>query len=287
MSPITSPQRSSLVDQVITALRGQITSGEWPVGTRIPTENELVEQLGVARNTVREAVRSLAHAGLLEIRQGAGTFVRATSELSGVMRRRFAGSGHRDVLELRRALEVEAARLAAERRTSADLGLIDAALRRREHAWASGVTETFVQADAAFHHALLAAAHNTALAELYADLGDVLRGDLREAVGTELTPDRYVDHAPLAAAVRAGDAYAAAREAAAHLGGHAVPGCAPYAGPGFAPDTVAGEDGETATEPATDTAADEDPETADGADADSTAGGAVDIAARTAAYPRG
>lgn len=238
MSPITSPQRSSLVDQVITTLRGQITSGEWPVGTRIPTETELVEQLGVARNTVREAVRSLAHAGLLEIRQGAGTFVRATSELSGVMQRRFDASGHHDILELRRALEVEAARLAAERRTAADLELIDAALHRRERAWASGVIETFVQADAAFHHALLAAAHNTALAELYADLGDVLRGDLRTIVGTELTPDRYVDHAPLAEAVRAGDAYAAAREAAAHLGGHAVPGCTPYTTPDATPQGI-------------------------------------------------
>lgn len=230
MSPITSPQRSSLVDQVIASLRGQITSGEWPVGMRIPTETELVDQLGVARNTVREAVRSLAHAGLLEIRQGAGTYVRATSELSGVMQRRFAASGHHDILELRRALEVEAARLAAERRTPADLELIETTLWRREQAWASGVIETFVQADAAFHHALLAAAHNTVLAELYADLGDVLRGDLREIVGPELTPERYVDHAPLAEAVRAGDSYAAAREAAAHLGGHAVPGPASYAG---------------------------------------------------------
>ena len=223
MSSLTSPQRSPLVDQVIEALRTQITSGEWLVGTRIPTEAELVEQLGVARNTVREAVRSLAHAGLLEIRQGAGTFVRATSELSGVMQRRFAGSDHHDILELRRALEVEAARLAAERRTASDLELIETALARREEAWASGEPESFIQADAALHHTLVAASHNNALAALYADLGDVLRVDLRKIVGSELTPDRYVDHAPLVAAVREEDAYAAAREAASHLGGHLVP----------------------------------------------------------------
>jgi DNA-binding FadR family transcriptional regulator len=70
MSPLASPQRTPLVDQVITQLRGQIASGEWPVGSKIPTEPELVEQLGVARNTVREAVRALAHAVLLDIRQG-------------------------------------------------------------------------------------------------------------------------------------------------------------------------------------------------------------------------
>ena len=72
---LSSPRRSALSDQVIAQLRAQITSGEWPVGSRIPTEPELVEQLGVARNTVREAVRALAHNGLLAIRQGSGTYV--------------------------------------------------------------------------------------------------------------------------------------------------------------------------------------------------------------------
>lgn len=52
--PLSHPRRSALSEQVIAALRAQITSGEWPVGSRIPTEPELVEQLGVARNTVRE-----------------------------------------------------------------------------------------------------------------------------------------------------------------------------------------------------------------------------------------
>lgn len=233
VSPLTSPQRSPLVEQVITALRTPVTSGEWPVGSRIPTEPELVEQLGVARNTIREAVRSLAHSGLLEIRQGAGTYVRATSELSGVMQRRFAESRHDDILELRRALEVEAARLAAQRRTDDNLELIDATLARREEAWSkgqsSGETEEFIQADAAFHQALLTASHNAALAELYADLGDVLRVHLRETVGTELTAERYVDHRPLAEAVRDADPHTAAREASSHLGGHPTPGCQPAA----------------------------------------------------------
>ncbi|CAM5710563.1 Fatty acid metabolism regulator protein [Streptomyces hirsutus] len=88
--PLSHPRRSALSEQVIATLRTQIASGEWPVGSRIPTEPELVEQLGVARNTVREAVRALAHNGLLDIRQGSGTYVVATSELAGVMHRRFA-----------------------------------------------------------------------------------------------------------------------------------------------------------------------------------------------------
>src|ERR1044072_4667192 len=103
--PLTSPQRSALADQVISQLRAQITSGDWPVGSRIPTEPELVEQLGVARTPVREAVRALAHNGLLDIRQGSGTYVLATSELAGVMSRRFAGMPDGDVKELRFTLE--------------------------------------------------------------------------------------------------------------------------------------------------------------------------------------
>src|SRR5689334_24969009 len=89
------PRGTTLADRVIGSLRAQIASGAWPVGARIPTEPELVEQLGVARNTVREAVRALAHNGLLDIRQGSGTYVVATSELAGVMHRRFADADPR------------------------------------------------------------------------------------------------------------------------------------------------------------------------------------------------
>lgn len=210
------PRRSGLSDQVITQLRNQITSGEWPVGTRIPTEPELVEQLGVARNTVREAVRALAHNGLLDIRQGSGTYVVATSELAGVMHRRFADSDPRHVAELRATLESSAARLAARRRTDRDLKQIDALLARREEAWRSGDAEEFVTADAAFHHAVVVASHNDVLTELYADLGHVLRAWLREDVGRELRPENHMDHARLVEAIRGGDAERAATEAAGY-----------------------------------------------------------------------
>ena len=65
--PLSTARRTGLVDQVIEQLRRAITSGEWNVGERIPNEAVLVESLGVGRNTVREAVRALAHAGLLDL----------------------------------------------------------------------------------------------------------------------------------------------------------------------------------------------------------------------------
>ncbi|NEA65982.1 FadR/GntR family transcriptional regulator [Streptomyces sp. SID12488] len=216
MPPLSHPRRSALSEQVIAALRNQITSGEWPVGSRIPTEPELVAQLGVARNTVREAVRALAHNGLLHIRQGSGTYVAATSELAGVMHRRFADADPRHIAELRSTLESGAAELAALRRTERDLRQLDALLGRREEAWASGDAEAFVTADASLHMAVVAASHNDVMTAMYADLGEVLRDWLRDDVGGKLTPRSYVDHAPLVEAIRAGDSAAAAREAAGY-----------------------------------------------------------------------
>jgi DNA-binding FadR family transcriptional regulator len=214
--PLSSPRRAALSDQVAAQLRAQITSGEWPVGSRIPTEPELVEQLGVARNTVREAVRALAHNGLLDIRQGSGTYVVATSELSGVMRRRFTDAEPRHIAEVRSMLESEAARLAASRRTAKDLGQLDTLLERRTEAWRSGDPEAFVSADASLHMAVVSAAHNDVLTELYADLADLLRDWLREDVGTDLSQDGPIDHTRLVEAIRKGDADAAAAEAAAY-----------------------------------------------------------------------
>ncbi|GAA1239206.1 FadR/GntR family transcriptional regulator [Kitasatospora nipponensis] len=215
---LSSPRRAPLADQVIAQLRTQITSGEWPVGSRIPTEAALVDQLGVARNTVREAVRALAHNGLLDIRQGSGTYVLATSELAGVMHRRFADAEQDQVVELRALLEASAASLASARRTERDLDLLETALARREEAWHGGDAEVFVQADAAFHQAVVAAAHNDVLAALYADLGEVLRAQLRQDIGPVLAQERYVGHQAILTAIREGDAATAAAESSGVVG---------------------------------------------------------------------
>ncbi|SNX57443.1 GntR family transcriptional regulator [Streptomyces sp. TLI_55] len=214
--PLSHPRRSALSEQVIAALRQQITSGEWPVGSRIPTEPELVDQLGVARNTVREAVRALAHNGLLDIRQGSGTYVVATSELAGVMQRRFADADPRHIAELRSTLESAAAKLAAGRRTEKDLKQLDALLVRREEAWEARDKEAFVAADATFHLAVVSASHNDVMTAMYADLGEVLRDWLRDDVGEEMTPESYLDHSGVVDAIRAGDAEAAAARAAGY-----------------------------------------------------------------------
>lgn len=214
---LQAPKREALVPQVIEQLRAQITSGEWPVGTRIPTEPDLVAALGVGRNTIREAVRALVHSGVLERRQGSGTYVTARHELTGYVARRLEAAEQAESIEVRRAFEVEAARLAAGRRTSKDIDALERALADREAAWATGVTSAFVEADAALHMVIMDAAHNGMLAELYTSFHGALLASLHGAIGEELTPESYVDHTDLVAAIIEGDAERAAKAAGAFL----------------------------------------------------------------------
>ncbi|GAA3739876.1 FadR/GntR family transcriptional regulator [Salinactinospora qingdaonensis] len=215
--PLASTRRSGLVDQVITQLRTQIDSGEWSIGDRIPTETELSDQLEVGRNTVREAVRALAHAGLLEIRQGAGTFVRASSELGGALRRRLERSRLREKLEVRRGLELEAARLAALRRTEADLAEIDAAMALRESAWANQEMGAFVEADFSVHRMVVKATHNSLMIELYDDIAQVVYESIAHTARDEPAHTEGIDHSALVEAIRAGDSELALREAACYI----------------------------------------------------------------------
>ncbi|MEU7994487.1 FCD domain-containing protein [Micromonospora sp. NPDC049060] len=212
-----APPRGHRVRQTIAQLRERILGGEWPVGGRIPTEPQLVAALGVGRNTVREAVRALVHAGVLECRQGSGTYVVSTDELAPVVARRLTADRMAEVVEVRRAFEVEAARLAALRRTTEDLAALDGALAAREAAWRDGRFDEFVAADAALHTAVVAAAHNGMLAELYASVGAALHSTIAQSMGGALEPDRYVDHSRLVEAIRAGDPGRAAIEAGAFL----------------------------------------------------------------------
>lgn len=189
--PLATTHRVGLVDQVIEQLRTAVRDGEWPIGERIPTEPELCEQLGVGRNTIREAVRALAHTGLLEVRQGDGTYVRATSEVSGAIRR-LAGSELREVLQVRRTLEVEGAGLAATERTEEEVAELRALLARRATELAEGRWEDFARTDAEFHGAVVRAGHNGLLTELYLGLTEVITASV--AATSTITPG--VEHAP-------------------------------------------------------------------------------------------
>jgi DNA-binding FadR family transcriptional regulator len=198
------------VHDVIAQLTSQVETGEWSCGARIPTEEQLAATLGVGRNTVREAVRSLVHIGMLEVRQGAGTFVRTRHDPSAVLRR-VQHSILRDRLEVRRALEVEAAALAALRRTPEELAEIRRALDQRGD-WSDDASlAEFVERDARFHISVARASHNAALIELYGYFQDGLRDTI---AGTESRRDipepSLAAHEAIYEAIRDQDATAAA-----------------------------------------------------------------------------
>ena len=219
--PLTTMGRSSLVDRVIEQLRALIESGEWPIGWKIPAESVLVRSLGVGRNTVREAVRALVHTGMLEPLPGDGTYVRADDELGAAVLRRLRRAGHLEALEVRAGLELDAARLAAARRTPADLAALRAALARREASRRAGDDVELVSADLEFHRLTVGAAHNGMLADLYAHLTEGLRAMLQTLVHAPLTErQRYQReaHSALVDAIDARDADAAQRHVEDYIG---------------------------------------------------------------------
>ncbi|MEU0744131.1 FCD domain-containing protein [Streptomyces sp. NPDC006134] len=212
--PLGELRPSPLVEQATARLREQITGGHWPVGTRLPGETTLAKELGVGRSTVREALRALAGAGLVRARQGAGVFVIAT-EPAEDWPTRLRRAAVNDVYEVRMALEVHAARLAARRRTDDDVAALRAALEGRRAASASDDDTAFVDADIAFHAAVVAAAHNPVLADLFTEFTPVLRTglvDLLALTGLRAHGPNHADdaHEAILRAVADGDAEGAA-----------------------------------------------------------------------------
>ncbi|HUR07667.1 MAG TPA: FCD domain-containing protein [Nonomuraea sp.] len=212
--PLGVLRPAPLVEQATEHLREQITGGHWPIGTRLPGENALAKTLGVGRSTVREALRALAGAGLVQARQGSGVFVIAT-EPADDWSTRLRRAAITDVYEVRMMVETQAARLAATRRTDEDIASLEAALQARRAA-AGGDDGSFVDADIALHAAVVAAARNPVLDDLFAEFAPRLRGRLVDVV--ELLGLRHADpnpgddaHAALVDAIRQEDGEAASR----------------------------------------------------------------------------
>ncbi|HET9654526.1 MAG TPA: FadR/GntR family transcriptional regulator [Kineosporiaceae bacterium] len=214
---LRTARRTGLIDQVIEQLREQILAGTWPIGSRIPTEAELAQLTGTSRNTVREAVQSLVHAGLLERRQGSGTYVLAASELAGAVSRRVAGAHQHHVLEVRRALEAGAARLAAQRRTPQDVARMRELIAARNAAAERGDLAEVAANDFALHRAIGQAAHNPVLTDLYEHLLDAIYASILHNTmhGRAQDPN---EHLGLIEAIWEQDEDRAASEVACDLG---------------------------------------------------------------------
>ncbi|MGH3640121.1 MAG: FadR/GntR family transcriptional regulator, partial [Mycobacterium sp.] len=122
---------TTLAQRVVTGLKDKILTGELPPGHKLPSESELIEEFGVSRTVVREAVTRLRAEGLVETFQGRGSFVLAMPEPTSFTIESAAIRTHRDVLDMvdfRIGIECETAALAASRVTAAGRAAIKAAL---------------------------------------------------------------------------------------------------------------------------------------------------------------
>jgi GntR family transcriptional regulator, transcriptional repressor for pyruvate dehydrogenase complex len=212
--------KPSRAEQLVAALLDQIQHGVVRPGTRLPTESTLAEQHGVSRTVVREAISRLQAAGIVRTHQGRGSFVLAAPDAHEFHVDADAATGLPGVLQLlefRTAVEVEAAGLAALRRTPEQLAAIAVALD------AIGATRQppaqTVEADFAFHLAVARASGNPHFPALLESLG---RGMLaiprdRLAVTPEHAALLHAEHAAVHAAVAAGDQLAAMAAMRVHL----------------------------------------------------------------------
>jgi GntR family transcriptional regulator, transcriptional repressor for pyruvate dehydrogenase complex len=214
-----------LSDRLAERLGREIGAGRLRPGDRLPTEQRLAAAHGVSRTVVREAVHQLQSRGLLRSRQGSGVFVTAAPPAEALTLELSLIGSIDDVLrirEVRRALEVESAALAAERATRAQVAALRRALRTIDRSAASGGDG--VEEDLAFHRLLADAAGNPHFGRLLEFLerytleamrvtrrNDALRADFVEAVRRE--------HGAIVEAIAAGDAALARRRAMQHMRG--------------------------------------------------------------------
>jgi GntR family transcriptional repressor for pyruvate dehydrogenase complex len=223
--PVTAGVRLS--DQVAQQIATEIKSGRLAPGDRLPPEVALGAQFAVSRTVVREAVSRLKSLGLVESRQGSGAFVSPNppfEPLNFAAAQVDSRTAVAQMVEVRRGLEAEAAALAAQRRTAAELRRIEHAVTLLDKAVVVGGDG--VEEDLAFHRSISHAAHNPFLMATLDFLAQYMRGAIKvtranEARRADFTGQVRDEHAAIVAAVRAGDAVAA-RLAAGHHMAHAI-----------------------------------------------------------------
>jgi GntR family transcriptional repressor for pyruvate dehydrogenase complex len=178
--PLAPASRRKLSETVAQQLMDAFK--DLPPGTKVPSERELTKELGVGRSTVREALNGLAVLGVLTIRHGQGAFISEDgaagtqadaphASLTAALERAETA----EFIEARLTVEVQVARLAAERRTDEDLQRIEAALVLQEHGLSTRNTDATLNVAVSFNVLLAEAAHNEVLAAMIATFVELMK----------------------------------------------------------------------------------------------------------------
>jgi len=216
LSPI---RRSPLYEEVAERLREFIDVQELRPGDRLMSERELAHRLGVSRTSVRQALTALRVGGLVEIRHGDGVYLlRSPEDVVPSLAEELLQSHAQlpAIMEVREALETQTARLAARRRSEADLDEMRLALREMAAAIEQG--DDGAEADRRFHGAITAASHNELLAGLMEQLADVIDQTRRASLSRPGRPPRsLIAHEQILQAIADRDEDGAARAMRDHL----------------------------------------------------------------------
>lgn len=178
-------RKPRLYQNVIVRIKELIAQGKLAPGDRLPSEKELCEALGVSRTAVREAMSALQAQGLVEVRHGSGVTIRRLggADLAEPLSL-FLLTSQDDLaqlVELRRAIEGEAAFLAAKRAATADLDALTAAFQAMENEVRHGGSGANHDYD--FHYAVARASHNDLFVKVLMVIAEVLRAGLKQAAG--------------------------------------------------------------------------------------------------------
>jgi GntR family transcriptional repressor for pyruvate dehydrogenase complex len=219
------PSEPNLTDRVTEMLLEEITSGDYQIGEVLPPEQIIATRMGVSRTVLREAVSRLKGDGIVQSKQGRGLTVMQTARPS-VLRMQAADIGDADqvlrIVELRRGFEIEAAQLAAQRRSEEDLAAMRRALRKMADAIATGDVAVGVDADMEFHRCVARATRNEHYLNFFDFLAVLLKKNLRVSRSRSAKiagrgAQAQKEHEALFAAIEKGDVELARQQARTHV----------------------------------------------------------------------
>jgi GntR family transcriptional repressor for pyruvate dehydrogenase complex len=223
--PLKKKEAPKSYQMVMNQIRQMIMDGGLKEGDRLMSERELAETLGVSRTVVREALKALELLGVVEVRAG-GTYIRAP-DLKNILET-FTYSLALDrvaiyeLLETRKMIEIQAAKLAAERRTESDLSALAEILQTMKEALQENDFEKNVEADYKFHYQMVKACQNRVLIRLietisglYQEVLSVTRQELRKFTGIDA--GIYRQHLAIYKAIRDRDVQLAEKSITEHL----------------------------------------------------------------------
>lgn len=213
MDGLTASFKKRTAEVVLDKIVAFYLNGQTQKGEKLPSERELAKRFGVSRNSVREALQILAIQNVIEIKQGGGSYIKQSDSKflrEALAEKITANESHLvfEMLEVRRALEAEAAALAAQRASAKDLNHIHKSLEMM--AVSIDEAKAGAEADLDFHMYIVAASHNSILIHLAQTLMEQMKKTIQTTRQHRfLNPERYEEtfneHKEIYMAIAAGN----------------------------------------------------------------------------------